>query len=588
MGKFVRALARDELPHCGSRGQARASLSDGDHGGAAMSAYVAATTPRDGRRRGRRRPRPGRGIGGPPLRRLPPSPRPHLARRRAGRDRQRPGPAPSPRRRPGRVARARRRLRLVRAGPGGVRPYRPRPGAQLHRVPAPRPARPRRRGRRRPHTSRRRRVGRRQPRLLRRPHRGGRLRLPARAPGRRCWRSRSPCCTAITGDARCVDGGRPAGLVLGLGLVGDALLRELVAASSRPETWIAVDHPVEFAAAAVLVALAGTRRTAFDVIDVRADSLAQLTTTVAGELGAPDLRIALSDGAGGWLHPGGEAWGTAPPAGTAVDDASGTPCAVLEGCARRSRSPPRSRTCSGWPRPTRGCDARSSSRSTSSTPRAASALGGGLGTRLARRAAPYAGHRARRHHGTRAGPLDRSRRRPRASDNHAPSPRDHRARHRPLGPGRITPEGAGRRSGNCAVRGVVERCDEPRSPDVARALWFCGAEAASNTAKHGLGAALRVSVRRSGETVLASFVDDGPGGADPSGAGIRGLADRVETLGGTLHLSSPPNGGTRLRSCFPTAPTTVGSHRKSYRETQIRWSPCASYGQGDRLPGGTP
>ena len=41
--------------------------------------------------------------------------------------------------------------------------------------------------------------------------------------------------------------------------------------------------------------------------------------------------------------------------------------------------------------------------------------------------------------------------------------------------------------------------------------------------------------------------DDGRGGADPArGTGLRGLADRIEALGGTLRVDSPAGGGTRL------------------------------------------
>jgi signal transduction histidine kinase len=46
--------------------------------------------------------------------------------------------------------------------------------------------------------------------------------------------------------------------------------------------------------------------------------------------------------------------------------------------------------------------------------------------------------------------------------------------------------------------------------------------------------------------------DDGIGGADPGrGTGLRGLADRVETLGGTLTVESPPGRGTRLVAVIP-------------------------------------
>ena len=46
-------------------------------------------------------------------------------------------------------------------------------------------------------------------------------------------------------------------------------------------------------------------------------------------------------------------------------------------------------------------------------------------------------------------------------------------------------------------------------------------------------------------------LDDGRGGADPSrGSGLRGLADRVEVLDGSISLDSPEGVGTRLRAEF--------------------------------------
>jgi signal transduction histidine kinase len=41
--------------------------------------------------------------------------------------------------------------------------------------------------------------------------------------------------------------------------------------------------------------------------------------------------------------------------------------------------------------------------------------------------------------------------------------------------------------------------------------------------------------------------DDGIGGADPAhGSGLVGLSDRIEALGGTLHVTSPAGSGTSL------------------------------------------
>ena len=51
--------------------------------------------------------------------------------------------------------------------------------------------------------------------------------------------------------------------------------------------------------------------------------------------------------------------------------------------------------------------------------------------------------------------------------------------------------------------------------------------------------------------LLLEVVDDGAGGADPEGAGLRGLVDRVEALGGTLEVDSPTGRGTRLRARIP-------------------------------------
>jgi signal transduction histidine kinase len=46
--------------------------------------------------------------------------------------------------------------------------------------------------------------------------------------------------------------------------------------------------------------------------------------------------------------------------------------------------------------------------------------------------------------------------------------------------------------------------------------------------------------------------DDGVGGADPArGSGLRGLAARVEAMGGRLEVDSPPQRGTRITAEIP-------------------------------------
>jgi signal transduction histidine kinase len=63
---------------------------------------------------------------------------------------------------------------------------------------------------------------------------------------------------------------------------------------------------------------------------------------------------------------------------------------------------------------------------------------------------------------------------------------------------------------------------------------------------------VRIHVRRQGGSVVASVRDDGIGGADPErGSGLRGLADRMEALGGKLELHSPPGQGTLVTESIP-------------------------------------
>jgi signal transduction histidine kinase len=58
--------------------------------------------------------------------------------------------------------------------------------------------------------------------------------------------------------------------------------------------------------------------------------------------------------------------------------------------------------------------------------------------------------------------------------------------------------------------------------------------------------------------LIVEVVDDGVGGADEGGGGLRGLADRIEALGGYITLDSPSGGGTRLRAEIPYSPIPAG------------------------------
>jgi signal transduction histidine kinase len=87
---------------------------------------------------------------------------------------------------------------------------------------------------------------------------------------------------------------------------------------------------------------------------------------------------------------------------------------------------------------------------------------------------------------------------------------------------------------------------------VAAAAYFVCSEGLANAVKHAEASQVRLAVRPAGEYLLVEVADDGVGGADlVRGSGLRGIADRVEALGGELDLDSPPGAGTRLATRIP-------------------------------------
>ncbi|MGH3003304.1 MAG: sensor histidine kinase [Gaiellaceae bacterium] len=94
-----------------------------------------------------------------------------------------------------------------------------------------------------------------------------------------------------------------------------------------------------------------------------------------------------------------------------------------------------------------------------------------------------------------------------------------------------------------------------RLPDqVETAAYFFVSEALTNAVKHAHASEARVDAVLDGRLLIVEVVDDGVGGAaSGGGSGLRGLADRVEALGGRLSVSSPPGSGTVLRAEIPCA-----------------------------------
>ena len=114
-----------------------------------------------------------------------------------------------------------------------------------------------------------------------------------------------------------------------------------------------------------------------------------------------------------------------------------------------------------------------------------------------------------------------------------------------------------------AVRSLVDRAPVPvslhvvdgRHPEpVESAAYFVVSEALANIAKHAHAGSASVSIERDNGTLVVQVHDDGRGGADGrSGTGLRGLADRVGALNGSLMVTSQPGDGTTVRAEIPCA-----------------------------------
>ena len=95
------------------------------------------------------------------------------------------------------------------------------------------------------------------------------------------------------------------------------------------------------------------------------------------------------------------------------------------------------------------------------------------------------------------------------------------------------------------------RCSGALPPPVESAGYFVVAEALTNAVKYSRAHQLTVRLSRSDHHLVVEVCDDGVGGASEDGPGLRGLNDRVESLGGRLLLHSPPGGGTRIMAELP-------------------------------------
>jgi signal transduction histidine kinase len=99
---------------------------------------------------------------------------------------------------------------------------------------------------------------------------------------------------------------------------------------------------------------------------------------------------------------------------------------------------------------------------------------------------------------------------------------------------------------------VVDVTRDRFSPELETTAYFIAAEGLTNAVKHAHAERISLAVARQDDHLVVSVDDDGRGGADPlGGTGLRGLADRARSHGGTIEVSSLLGAGTRLEVRLP-------------------------------------
>jgi signal transduction histidine kinase len=96
-----------------------------------------------------------------------------------------------------------------------------------------------------------------------------------------------------------------------------------------------------------------------------------------------------------------------------------------------------------------------------------------------------------------------------------------------------------------------QACDRRLPEAVELTGYYVVAEALANVAKHAHATAARVRLAQRRGRVMIEIMDDGVGGADLAGSGLRGLTERVEAAGGFLTVRGGPAGGTTVRAELP-------------------------------------
>jgi signal transduction histidine kinase len=99
------------------------------------------------------------------------------------------------------------------------------------------------------------------------------------------------------------------------------------------------------------------------------------------------------------------------------------------------------------------------------------------------------------------------------------------------------------------------------SQDTEAALYFCILEALQNIQKYAQATTAVVRLHEDGDQLSVEVADDGRGfdvATTSRGNGLTNMEDRLDALGGTLHIASSPGHGTTLRAAIPVTAAVAG------------------------------
>ncbi|MGW0902166.1 sensor histidine kinase [Streptomyces sp. NPDC002853] len=109
------------------------------------------------------------------------------------------------------------------------------------------------------------------------------------------------------------------------------------------------------------------------------------------------------------------------------------------------------------------------------------------------------------------------------------------------------------------IEAVVRQSGPPLAPQTAALLGWVVRESATNVVRHARATRCEIEVTGTAERTRLLITDDGRGvGSGTPGSGLKGLAERLAAVGGSLESGPAPRGGFRVAAELPVTEPSPG------------------------------